>query len=216
MFEFLRGKSRNALDTSELRVRDWQIVAGILVFVLVAHMVYSGARQNDITVHVPPDISNGATFKAGTIPKPNVYLFASEVWRSVNYWEKNGDVDMPANLQRYSCYMTEMAIHDQAALQDERSKSGQSRDRTRRLSDISDLKNIDAAVSNIGAGTWTVDLDVQLTEGLQGTVVKDQPLRYRVHVVADNSGSSCGNQFNMRVSKVEQPLTIKIQGEPVQ
>lgn len=214
MFNLLgrnKSKARNALDKSDARVKDWQLVSGGLFTLLMVQMAVSAVRQNDITVHVPPDLSGGATFSAGSIPKPNVYLFASEVWRSVNFWQENGDKDMRDNLHRYSCYISEDVIRDQLALHAARVKGGQSANRTRRMSEITNLKDVEGSVSSLGAGTWDVDLDLRLVESLQGTPVKDHPLRYRVRVAADNSGSTC-NPFNMRIISISQPLRIEFEG----
>lgn len=207
-----KSRARSALDVSNNRVRDWQLIAGAIAVLLVMQVMISCSRQNDITVHVPPDLSSGASFKVGTIPKPNVYLFASEVWRSINYWEKNGDTEMTDNLHRYSCYISEPVLQSLLALHEVRVAGGHSRDRSRRMSEITELKNVDASVGNTGAGTWEVDLDLRLVENLNGTVVKDQPLRYRVNVAADNSGASC-NPFNMRIIGVSQPFRIEFEGE---
>lgn len=210
MFDF-KSKARNALDRSDARVRDWQLVSGVLLCLVFGQLIISAVRQNDITVHVPPDLSQGASFSAGSIPKPNVYLFASEVWRSVNYWQKDGDIEMVSNLNAYSCYLSEEVKRDQLNLHDSRVKKGQSSNRTRRMSEITNLKDVEGSVSSLGAGTWDVDLDLRLVETLEGTPVKSHPLRYRVRVAADNSGSSC-NPFNMRIIGISQPLRIEFEG----
>ncbi len=82
-----KSRARNALDVSNNRVRDWQLIAGAIAVLLVIQMMISCSRQNDITVHVPPDLSNGASFKAGAIPKPNVYLFVSFLEIDETYWK---------------------------------------------------------------------------------------------------------------------------------
>ncbi len=206
-----KGRARNALDRSDARVKDWQLISGVLLFILIAQMVISAVRQNDITVHIPPDLSAGAQFDSNTIPKPNVYLFASEVVRSINYWKTNGDKEMPDNLNRYACYISENVKSEQIALHALRVSDGQSANRTRRLSEITDLKDVEGSVSSVGAGIWDVDLDLRLIESLEGTQVKDHALRYRVRVAADNSGSVC-NPFNMRITAINQPLRIEFEG----
>lgn len=202
------SRAKHALDEKEKRVRDWKMISGVLVALLVIQGVLSFARQNDITVHIPPDLSGGAVMKAGYIPKTNVYLFASEVWRSINYWDKDGDVDMPRNLQQYKCYMSDRVRQAQQDIQAVRKSQGQSVGRTRRMTEITDLKNVDAAVISVGSGTWDVDLDLRLIESTQNAQVKDEMLRYRIRVAADNSGSTC-NPFNMRIIGVNQPRKLE-------
>ena len=100
---------------------------------------------------------------------------------------------------------------EQLALHALRVSDGQSANRTRRLSEITDLKDVEGSVSSVGAGIWDVDLDLRLIESLEGTQVKDHALRYRVRVAADNSGSVC-NPFNMRITAINQPLRIEFEG----
>ncbi len=49
-----KGRARNALDRSDARVKDWQLISGVLLLILIAQIVLSALRQNDITVHIPP------------------------------------------------------------------------------------------------------------------------------------------------------------------
>ncbi len=109
------SKARGALQGSEQRTRDWQLASAVLLGLLLITIIVSWTRQNDITVSIPPDLSAGAKFKAGYIPKSNVYLFTSEVWRAVNYWPKDGDKDMLTNLQQYSLYFSGAVIEEQKA-----------------------------------------------------------------------------------------------------
>lgn len=205
---FGTSRAKHALEEKDNRVKDWKIVSSGLFALLVIQGAISYSRQNDITVHVPPDLSKGATMRSGDIPKANVYLFASEVWRSINYWKNDGDKDMPQNLSLYRCYLSDRALQAQQSLQATRQQEGQSVGRTRHMSEIIDLKNVDSAVISQGAGTWDVDLDLRLEESLQNTVVKDEMLRYRIRVAADNSGTNC-NPFNMRIIGIDQPLKIE-------
>lgn len=202
------SRAKQALDEKDRRVRDWKMISGVLVGLMIIQGMMTLARQNDITVHIPPDLSNGATMKAGYIPKASVYLFASEVWRSINYWEQDGDIDMPRNLQQYQCYLSDRARQAQQDIQEVRKSQGQSTGRTRRMTEITDLKNVEAAVVSVGSGTWDVDLDLRLIESVQNAQVKDEMLRYRIRVAADNSGSTC-NPFNMRIVGVNQPRKIE-------
>jgi integrating conjugative element protein (TIGR03746 family) len=209
---FRSSRAKNALEVSNSRVRDWQLMCGVITGFLILSMVISCSRQNDITVYMPPDLSSGATFKAGTVPKTSVYMFASEVWRSVNNWEKNGDEDMKNNLTAYSSYLSEGVLQEQLALHEKRVQTGNSTDRVRRMNEITELKDVEAAVSTLGAGTWDVDLDLRLRESLKGTIVKDQPLRYRLRVATDNS-DPLHNPFHMRVIAVSQPFRIEFEGD---
>ena len=203
------SKAQGALQGSEQRTRDWQLASAVLLGLLLMTIVVSCNRQNDITVSIPPDLSAGAKFKAGYIPKSNVYLFTSEVWRTVNLWQKDGDKDMLDNLKQYAMYFSSSVIEEQKAIHAVRVQKGQSAGRTRRMNEIVELKDVDQAVRVLGADTWEVNLDLRLTEDLNGTTVKDQPLRFVVRVVQDNSDPN--NPFKMKITSISQPRVIEFE-----
>lgn len=203
------SKAQGALQGSEQRTRDWQLASAVLLGLLLMTIVVSCNRQNDITVSIPPDLSAGAKFKAGYIPKSNVYLFTSEVWRTVNLWQKDGDKDMLDNLKQYAMYFSSSVIEEQKAIHAVRVKKGQSAGRTRRMNEIVELKDVEQAVRVLGADTWEVNLDLRLTEDLNGTTVKDQPLRFVVRVVQDNSDPN--NPFKMKITSISQPRVIEFE-----
>ena len=203
------SKAQGALQGSEQRTRDWQLASAVLLGLLLMTIVVSCNRQNDITVSIPPDLSAGAKFKAGYIPKSNVYLFTSEVWRTVNLWQKDGDKDMLDNLKQYAMYFSSSVIEEQKAIHAVRVQKGQSAGRTRRMNEIVELKDVEQAVRVLGADTWEVNLDLRLTEDLNGTTVKDQPLRFVVRVVQDNSDPN--NPFKMKITSISQPRVIEFE-----
>ena len=50
----------------------------IIILCLIALGLFIGwmREPSDLTIHIPPDIQNGATIKVGTIPPPLIYSFA--------------------------------------------------------------------------------------------------------------------------------------------
>src|SRR4051812_22872041 len=66
----------------------------IFLFIICLLLLIGWMREPaDLTIHIPPDISNGATLKVGEIPKPVIYSFAYEVWQEINYWPNDGMID---------------------------------------------------------------------------------------------------------------------------
>src|SRR5437667_12702064 len=54
-----------------------------------------------LTVYLPPDITNGATMKAGSIPPPLIYSFAYEIWQELNYWPEETDNSYQKKIHTY-------------------------------------------------------------------------------------------------------------------
>src|SRR5687768_2739742 len=74
----------------------------VLLFVLcIFTLIGWTTSPSRLTVYIPPDISNGATLKAGTIPNPLIYSFAYEVWQEINYWPQDGTQDYKNNIHTY-------------------------------------------------------------------------------------------------------------------
>ena len=57
-------------------------------------------------IYIPPDISNGATFKVNEIPNPLIYSFAYELWQEINYWPEESGQNYAKNLKTYAAYLT--------------------------------------------------------------------------------------------------------------
>lgn len=167
-----------------IRLQSWAIlVALVIVLIAVADRF---VRQTDFTVHIPPDLSRGATIQAGRapeVPPPNVYAFGYLIWQQLNRWAKDGSKDYVAQIYALQNYLTPSCREQ--LLKDVSVKSGDAEliQRTRALLEIPGYGYTANRVTAHGNGGWTVLLDAQILETSRGMPVKDTFIRYPLHVV---------------------------------
>lgn len=137
---------------------------------------------SQMTVYIPPNISNGATIKAGEIPQPLIYSFAYEVWQEINYWPHEGTMDYANNLHTYWSYLTPRFTAD--LLQDETmlKTSGQEQ-RQRVMQGMEGAAYDSNSVKKLSDNTWEVDLTMRLCEYKNNQIVKDVEILYPLKVV---------------------------------
>jgi integrating conjugative element protein (TIGR03746 family) len=138
-----------------------------------------------LTIYLPPDIQNGATLKAGSIPDPLIYSFAYEIWQELNYWQGESGDDYSKNINTYWSYLTPQfkaeLLEDYADLK----ASGQVQ-RIRYLQGLSGAAYDSINVKKIGNDTWEVDLRMRLTEIKNNQVVKDVEIIYPIRITRTN------------------------------
>lgn len=156
--------------------------AVVLLVLLNCSMLYFVSTvQRDLLVHIPPDLRSGAVMQANEIPSASVFNNTVYIWQAINTWTKSGEVDSFALVDRYSAFITPGFAQ---SLKDEYKKNQfDIRGRQRRMyllpgSEYTDNRVI---VKNRGQ-SWVVYLDVMVEESLEGTVVKQTPIRYPVIV----------------------------------
>src|SRR5437868_2438397 len=75
-------------DERVIQLQQYCIFA-LLVLTLIL-LIGWGTSSSRLTVYIPPDIQNGSTIRAGSIPDPLIYSFAYEIWQELNYWPNEG------------------------------------------------------------------------------------------------------------------------------
>ena len=188
----------NAQQTA--RIQRW-IIFALLLANLVLGLGWS-RTQSDMTAHIPPDLSQGASIRLGRdsqVPAPNVYAFAFYMWQQVNRWADDGAKDYGAQIFAMQHFLTP-ACREQL-IDDMRIKSREAEliQRTRALMEIPGYGYSGARVTAHGNGSWTVLLDAQLLETSRGVAVKDTFIRYPLHVVrydADREKNPWGLALN--------------------
>lgn len=158
-----------------------------------------------LTVYIPPDISNGATLKAGEIPNPLIYSFAYQIWQEINYWQQDGTQDYPANIHAYGAYLTPAFKAELLQEFDDLKAAGQVQ-RQRTLQGITGAAFEPTNIKKIGENTWEVDLHMRLTEYKNSQPVKDIDIVFPLKIV------------RMHVSQESNPYGLVIAGyvsEPV-
>jgi integrating conjugative element protein (TIGR03746 family) len=161
-----------------------------------------------LTVYIPPDISNGATMKAGEIPNPLVYSFVYEVWQEINYWPNEGTQDYPANLRTYWSYFTPGFKGDLTQDMEDLKNSGQIQ-RQRFLQGITGAAFDPINVKKLSDNTWEVDLKMRLTEYRNNQPVKDIEILYPLKVTRINV-SQANNPYGLMLAGfVSEPVRLK-------
>lgn len=159
-------------------------IGALLVISLVFAVGWLTAPTR-LTVFMPPDIQNGATIKANTIPAPLIYSFAYEIWQELNYWPDETEDHYQKNIKRYWPYLTPqfkaVLLEDFAELK----STGQTQ-RTRYLEGTSGAAFEATNVKKLGNDTWEVDLIMRLTEFKNNQVIKDIEVLYPLKVTRAN------------------------------
>lgn len=153
---------------------------------------------SDITVHIPPDIQNGATMKVGTIPTPLIYSFAYEVWQQVNSWPKDGEIDYKKNIQDYWAYFTPQFKSELLENYADQKLNGQLQ-RVRYIQGVSGAAYDATNVRKIGNDTWEVSLKMHVTEYKNSQVVKDVDVLYPLKVARVNIATNI-NPYGLAVT----------------
>lgn len=160
-------------------------------FILILCIICTGLligwmrSPSDLTVHIPPDIQNGATLKVGMIPEPLIYSFAYEIWQELNYWPKEGDEDYKKNIHDFWSYMTPQFKTELLEDYNELKTSGQLQ-RIRYMQGVSGAAYDRATVKKLSSDTWEVDLKMRLTELKNNQPVKDVEIIYPLKVTRTN------------------------------
>ncbi len=176
------GDARNALHSRDSHI--WTLrIALVFAFGLAFFQAYVNyQRQSEITVHVPPDLSKGATLKPGALQKPNAYSFAHYVWSGLNDWPESGKADYKKNIEKYKCLITpefETWLKRNLA---HKNKGGEL-DRTRSLTE--ELFYQEGFVSDVGANVVSVAMVMKLQERVGPMRIKNVTMNYSLRIVPD-------------------------------
>ncbi len=132
-------------------------------------------------ISIPPDLRYGGQISLNTIHPWEVYNFAGYIWQQLNRCPRNCIDDYPKNLERLTEFLTPQF---KAWLRrDGEKRTSEMLGRTRFLLPIgnTDFRN---TVILDGSGRWTVILDVELKENIDGVSVKDTKIRYHLRVIS--------------------------------
>jgi integrating conjugative element protein (TIGR03746 family) len=154
-------------------------MALVMMFVVCLLSFWQNYRINqNITVHIPPDISNGVIMKEGEIPRANILVYASYLWVEFNSWTENGEKDAYDNLIVFEHYFGDQFLKDMKGYYD-KLKSDGDLVRTRRLTFAEGaLLDVTNRVKPITEGSWVVYLDMLDEERFDGKLVKSSRIRY--------------------------------------
>lgn len=176
------GDARNALHSRDSHIWTLRMVLLLLTGLLFLQSMVIYTRQNELTVHVPPDLSKGATLKPGALQAANSYAFAIYVWRNLNDWGINGKDDYEKLINEYQCLVTpefEQWLRKNLA----HKKQEGELDRTRVLFEKNSYKP--EFVSELASNVFSVTLLMKIQERVKSVVIKDVVMNYSLRVVPD-------------------------------
>ncbi|MGR5448576.1 DUF2895 family protein [Vibrio sp. PNB22_3_1] len=173
----------------------------LLLVSILAYSVYSHVNSfNDITVHIPPDVSAGVSMEVGEIPPASVFVYTTHLWIEFNSWLSDGSVDAYANLEKYRDYFGPSFFKlMREELDFKFTRSGLNRQRRLSLLPGSSAEALSRVVP-ITDYSWVVYLDVVDEEFYLGERVKNSKIRYSLLV----------EQVDTSIEK--NPLGVRIVG----
>jgi integrating conjugative element protein (TIGR03746 family) len=180
------------------------IVMGLCVFFAVGWM----RAPSDLTIHIPPNITNGATFKANEIPASFLHSFSYEIWQGINYWSQDGAQDYSKNLHAYAAYITPRFQGELLQDYEDLKTTGQVQ-RQRSLHGAAGAVFESAAVKKLSGDSWEIDLTMRLQEHRNNQVVKDVEILYPLRVIRWDISSE-KNPYGLALDGfVSQPVRLK-------
>ncbi len=177
------SRYRREIDNVRAHTKSlWVVIA--LSFVTIGGLLVMLWRiPADITVHIPPDLRQGAVMRLGEVPAPNVFTFAAYVFQQLNTWPKDGQDDYGRDIYRLAAYLT--PAFRSWLIQDmhHRAHRGALTGRVRSVEIVPGHGFTQQRVTHPAARVWIVTLDLHLKEAVRGMTVKDTTIRYPLRVV---------------------------------
>lgn len=176
-------KYRHEIDNVRAHVRTLWMVIGIEVLTILILGFTLVKAQDDVVVHLPPDLRSGASLTPGQIHPANVYAFAFYIFQQLNRWPDDGSEDFGKAIYSLSAYLTPKY---RAALQKElelKGRRGELIHRVRGMQERPGHTFDELRVQVLDSGTWVVWLDLELQESVKGMSIKRTFIRYPLRVV---------------------------------
>jgi len=177
------SRAKNELNNEVFKKKMWRGISIFFGFLIVFGMLVHQSRLQDINVHIPPDLGSTVVQKANYIPRPNVYLFTSNILQALNNWTKNGEQDFKRNIEAYKYYLTPSFKEQLLNLYQKKNKKGELAGRTRGVQEIFGHEYDESRVHLLAKNVWRVDLDLKVREWFNNMVVKEIDLAYPIRVV---------------------------------
>lgn len=184
-------KKRNQLYDLNSHITTLRyVIGGLILLCLGLGFGWDRARQ-DIRVHIPPDLRQGALVKPNTPQPYDVYAFVLSIIQVLNHWQTDGAVDYPKAIESVKPYLTPRFYTQLKDDLNHRIKQpiengGISVDeltgRVRTLSPVPGHLYEPSKVSVQGS-SWTVSLDMHIDESVRGLNVKTVDVNYPIRVV---------------------------------
>lgn len=185
------AKSYHVVDAKDQHILTLRIIC--LCLLVGCGYMYAGWRSapQDITVHVPPDLSEGGILGFDEIPPPNVYLFSFYIYQQINLWSKDGSVDYKKNIEALGCYITPHFREQLLADYSERLLNGELKERSRSIHQIPSRTYERRRVVIESDSSWQVYMDLRVVEEIATEPVRDTFIQYPLRVVRYDIDREC-------------------------
>lgn len=177
------SRAKNELKYEISKKKGWRGMTFFLGFLLVIGLLVHQSRIQDINVHIPPELSDAVTQKANYIPKPNVYLFTSNILQALNNWTDDGEADFKRNIEAYKHYLTPTFKAQLLKLYQRKKDKNELTNRIRGVQELFGHEYDDSKVTALASNVWRVDIDLKIREWYQNMIIKDVDLGFPMRVV---------------------------------
>ena len=177
------SRAKNELENEISKKKGWRGMTFFLGILLVFGMLVHQSRIQQIDVHIPPELSTAVVQKANHIPKPNVYLFTSNILQALNNWTENGEQDFKRNIEAYKHYLTPSFKEQLLKLYENKNKKGELSGRIRGVQEMFGHEYDDSKVNALASNVWRVNVDLKIREWYRGMKVKEVDLAFPIRVV---------------------------------
>jgi integrating conjugative element protein (TIGR03746 family) len=174
--------ARNSITAKDSHIWTLRIVTIVLAILLAGQTYVYSLKQNKLTVHVPPDLSAGASLTPDKLQPANTYAFASYVWSGINDWAESGKSDYLEAINEHSCLVSDDFLQYLKRNHSQKKSDGEL-DRTRTLSPL--LQYRQNFVVPIGNNSFSVALVMRLVERVGAMSVKDTGMQYQFRITPD-------------------------------
>ena len=185
----------------------WVIIVSLLLINLF--LAFAFMKQPDkIKVYLPPDISKGGVINADDIPDSTVYAFAFQIFSGINSWPDEGSTDYSKNIYQYRNYVS--SNFNRYLTEDIRSKRHNSALNRKRVASVNQDQPFSTdSIESLGNGSWKVNLNVNIVETINNSIIKDVDMDYPL-IVSRKNMSIQENPWVLVISGFfDQPHRVK-------
>jgi len=177
------SRYRNELAGQREAIRAlWGAVGVALTCALVLGVGWMTAPAS-LRIHIPPDLTAGATIRPDAPRPPHVYTFALYIWQQLYRWPSDGAREYQGQLDTLVSFLTPACRQDRLDDYAERNARRELAGRQRAVWELPGRGYAPARVFEEGVGRWVVSLDLMIEETVLGERVKSRAVAYPVRVV---------------------------------
>ena len=179
---------------------------GVQFLIILGLMVCLMTIPTRFTFHIPPDLSNGATFKVSQIPNAYVGEFAFYIWQSLNDWQTDGSQDAPKNLHAFGAYLSPSFRY---SLSQQFKKLSNDGDIQGRVKVIRLMPGALPVVTKLDDNHWIATLDLRDSEYVNGILIKDKEIQYSFKVTAFNADAQLNQMGLVLDGFIDDPKIVQ-------